>query len=391
MYIADLQGLPLSVYFKKKKKQIYEVFPFNAEKVYYFYYARNGIYQIGRKLLELGHKEMLFPAYNHGNEIRALRAAGIELNYFNIRADGYIDFEDLENQIRKTNIKVLYVIHYIGFPQNIEKLLELKEKYGLILIEDAALALFSKYKDKFLGEFGDVAIFCLYKFLPIPTGGCVVVNNDKLDIDGTGLVRPDKLSTLSQLIGRHLDWLNTNYNGLGEKLSGFKQKLGRLIFRFTKEETEPVFGSGFDLKKVNWAMSPISFFILDRLDPDHIISRRRKNFALLAGLLNGPVKSLYNDLDAGVCPWFYPAMVKDRKIVFETMKSRNIEGAQFWRVAHDDIDAGRFKDVERLRREVIELVIHQDLSEKHIRFLARQFEEILSGQNSQPDGNTSAE
>ncbi len=55
----------------------------------------------------------------------------------------------------------------------------LAERHGLPLIEDCALSLLSSDGDRPLGTTGDVGIFCLYKTLPVPNGGALVVNGGK--------------------------------------------------------------------------------------------------------------------------------------------------------------------------------------------------------------------
>ena len=56
---------------------------------------------------------------------------------------------------------------------------QLAEQHGLPLIEDCALSLLSADGDTPLGTTGDVAIFCLYKTLPVPNGGAMVVNGPR--------------------------------------------------------------------------------------------------------------------------------------------------------------------------------------------------------------------
>src|SRR5204862_512234 len=72
--------------------------------------------------------------------------------------------------------RVLYVIHYLGWPQPILELRELCKERGIVLIEDCALSLLSQFNGRPLGTFGDYSVFCLYKTLPVPNGGMLIQN-----------------------------------------------------------------------------------------------------------------------------------------------------------------------------------------------------------------------
>jgi len=89
----------------------------------------------------------------------------------------------------KTNrvIKAVIVVHVFGNPANIEKLMQIKEKYNLKIIEDATEALGSyylegKYAGKHCGTIGDVGVYSFNanKIITTGGGGMVVSNNKEL-------------------------------------------------------------------------------------------------------------------------------------------------------------------------------------------------------------------
>jgi aminotransferase in exopolysaccharide biosynthesis len=92
---------------------------------------------------------------------------------------------------KKTNrvIKAVIVVHVFGNPANIEKLMEIKEKYNLKVIEDATEALGScylegKYAGRFCGTIGDIGVYSFNANKIITTGGGgMVVSNDKELLD----------------------------------------------------------------------------------------------------------------------------------------------------------------------------------------------------------------
>lgn len=92
---------------------------------------------------------------------------------------------------KKTNrvIKAIIVVHVFGNPIDMERLMEIKEKYNLKLIEDATEALGSyytdgKYKGKHCGTIGDLGVYSFNANKIITTGGGGMVvsqNNELLD------------------------------------------------------------------------------------------------------------------------------------------------------------------------------------------------------------------
>ncbi len=95
-----------------------------------------------------------------------------------------MNFQLLENQIIK-DIQVgkkptaVVFTHNYGYPGDMKELLRIKNTYGLILIEDAAEALGSEYKNQKCGTFSDYTIlsFNTNKIATTFGGGALVVNS----------------------------------------------------------------------------------------------------------------------------------------------------------------------------------------------------------------------
>lgn len=92
-----------------------------------------------------------------------------------------LDPEDVKEKITKRT-KAIIPIHYGGMPCKIRELKQIAEDYNLVLIEDAAEAFGAKVKNKYVGTFGDSAIFsfCQNKIFTTSEGGCVITNNKKI-------------------------------------------------------------------------------------------------------------------------------------------------------------------------------------------------------------------
>tara|TARA_B110000858_G_scaffold170562_1_gene200434 strand:+ start:359 stop:1492 length:1134 start_codon:yes stop_codon:yes gene_type:complete len=89
-----------------------------------------------------------------------------------------IDAEQIEKKITKKT-KAILIAHIYGLPANLEKIIKLKNKYKLKLIEDCAEQLGQTYKKKPIGSFGDISTFSFFanKHITTGEGGMVVTNN----------------------------------------------------------------------------------------------------------------------------------------------------------------------------------------------------------------------
>ena len=89
-----------------------------------------------------------------------------------------LDPKDVEKRITKKT-KAIIVVHYSGYPCEIEKIRKLAKKSGVILIEDAAEAFGAKVNEKMIGSFGDISIlsFCQNKIITTGEGGAIVTDN----------------------------------------------------------------------------------------------------------------------------------------------------------------------------------------------------------------------
>lgn len=88
---------------------------------------------------------------------------------------------NLINKSTGNRIKAIIPVHTFGHACQIDEILELSKKYNLKVIEDAAEAIGSSYKKKFLGTFGDMGVLSFNgnKTITTGAGGAILTNNDK--------------------------------------------------------------------------------------------------------------------------------------------------------------------------------------------------------------------
>ncbi|ELZ6265176.1 LegC family aminotransferase, partial [Campylobacter coli] len=86
------------------------------------------------------------------------------------------------NKITHKRIKACVVMHTFGLSADIEKLCEICKNYNIFLIEDAAEALGSTYKNKALGTFGKCGILSFNgnKIITGGSGGAILCDDENL-------------------------------------------------------------------------------------------------------------------------------------------------------------------------------------------------------------------
>ncbi len=345
-------------------------FPFNDPSLRYYYLARNAIYALMR-LWRLSGQEVLFPSYFHGVELETLLAAGVKPRVYPVRAGMRVYVEDIRAQITPQT-RVVYLIHYLGFPGPVEEISALCEERGLLLIEDCALSLLSQLQDKPLGSFGDAAIFCIYKSMPIPHGGALLLRKPEAGLPARAQ-SPSLSSTLAYTATSI--WRNLNFDA-DSPWQRMLKKARRLAK--SKSDTLGVVQVGsehFDPAHANLAMSPLCEWVLAAQNYPAIIERRRQNYLYLLDRLRKVSPPVFTELPPGVCPLSYPLRTHNKLEVLARLMNRGVEGVNMWSEQPASIPVGEFPEADELRKSIVELPCHQDFTTEAIEFIA---EEILA-------------
>lgn len=94
-----------------------------------------------------------------------------------------IDLDELERVCIEHSPSVVIFVQVLGIPHYKERLLQLKDKYGFVLLEDACAALGARYSDGIMvGQVGDMSSFSFYFGHQLSTieGGMVNTDNEEL-------------------------------------------------------------------------------------------------------------------------------------------------------------------------------------------------------------------
>ncbi len=342
-------------------------YPFSAPGVRYFYFARNGVYEIVRHL-ELQGQEVLFPAYCHGVELEALLAAGARPKFYPVRAGMRVEVDEVAALIGPET-KAIYLIHYVGFPGPVVELRRLCDERELWLIEDCALALLSRQGEQPLGSFGDASVFCLYKTVPAPNGGAVILRGVE-----TAKLSAGQPPSLASLVSQTAVSLLLNFEMrsgvLGHKLRQTALALGKATLQTSRADRVATGTQHFDPAHVGLAMSDFSLAVIAAQDCAAVVERRRRNYLYLFAQLRELLPPIFAELPAGVCPLFYPLQAGNKLSLMARLRANGVETIDFWRERHPAILPEVFPEVEQLRQSVIWLPCHQDLTPAAVERLA---------------------
>lgn len=126
--------------------------------------------------------EVIIPSYTFVSSALAFVRQGAKVVF----ADSYkdnpnIDADQLEGLITEKT-KVIVPVHYAGVACDMDKIMRIADRYGLLVVEDAAQAIDSFYKGKPLGGIGHFGCFSFHETKNVTAGGeggMLVVNDER--------------------------------------------------------------------------------------------------------------------------------------------------------------------------------------------------------------------
>lgn len=126
--------------------------------------------------------EVIVPAFTFPATANVVEIVGAKTVLVDINLNDFcINASKIEEKITEKT-KAIIPVHEFGQAAEIDTIQKIAKKYNLKIIEDAACALGTEFKDKKIGTFGDLACFSFHPRKAITTGegGVIVTNNDQL-------------------------------------------------------------------------------------------------------------------------------------------------------------------------------------------------------------------
>lgn len=239
--------------------------------------------------------EVICPDYTFIASATAISWTGAKPVFVDIGLSNLCLDLDLAEQAISPYTKAIMLVSLNGRSPDMHRAVELCETYGLVLIEDAAQSLGSKFGGKFLGTFGDVGCFSFSarKIITMGQGGLIVTNDDEI---------ADRIHKLKNF-GRPFPGANMHESvGYNFKITDLQAVIGTEQF-----------------KKLLYR-----------------ISHKKGMYDLYRGLLADVDEITFIDTDVReITPWMVDILVPDPIALREYLKSRGIGTRPMYEAIHN--------------------------------------------------------
>lgn len=150
--------------------------------------------------LEIGENdEVICPSLTFVATVNAIRYVKAKPVFCDIQSFENLTIDpDMVESLVTARTKAIIVMHYAGFPCDMERIIEIAKKNNLKIIEDACHAPLSEYNGKKLGTLGDIGCFSFFANKNIITGeGGMLITNDTKVYEKSKLLRSHGMTSLS--------------------------------------------------------------------------------------------------------------------------------------------------------------------------------------------------
>ncbi|WP_434784365.1 dTDP-4-amino-4,6-dideoxygalactose transaminase [Paenibacillus terrae] len=166
--------------------------------------------------------EIIMPSYTFVSTANAFVLRGAKIVFVDIRPDTMNIDEDLIEDAITDKTKVIVPVHYAGVACDMDKILDLANRYNLVVVEDAAQGILSEYKGRKLGTIGHLGCISFHetKNVHCGEGGALLVNDDQF-VEKAEIIR-EKGTNRSKFFRGQVDkytWVNIGSSYLPSELN----------------------------------------------------------------------------------------------------------------------------------------------------------------------------
>ena len=126
--------------------------------------------------------EVILPSFTFVSTANAFVLRGADLVYVDIRPDTQNIDEKLIEEAITDRTKVIAPVHYAGVGCEMDTIMDIAERHGIKVVEDAAQGVMSTYKGRALGSIGDFGCYSFHetKNYSMGEGGGLVIRDEKM-------------------------------------------------------------------------------------------------------------------------------------------------------------------------------------------------------------------
>ena len=134
--------------------------------------------------------EVILPSYTFVSTANAFVLRGATLVFVDIRPDTQNIDEKLIEDAVTDRTKVIAPVHYAGVGCEMDTIMDIAERHGLTVVEDAAQGVMSTYKGRALGSIGDFGCYSFHetKNYSMGEGGALLIK-DEADAEKAEIIR----------------------------------------------------------------------------------------------------------------------------------------------------------------------------------------------------------
>jgi dTDP-4-amino-4,6-dideoxygalactose transaminase len=169
--------------------------------------------------------EVIVPSYTFVSTANACVLRGARPVFVDIRPDTLNIDERLIEQAITLRTRAIFPIHYAGVACEMDAIMDIADRHGLLVVEDAAQGVFARYKGRWLGTIGHLGCYSFHetKNISCGEGGALVINDPAME-DRAEILR-EKGTNRSQFIRGQVDkytWVDVGSSyGPSDMLAAF--------------------------------------------------------------------------------------------------------------------------------------------------------------------------
>jgi CDP-6-deoxy-D-xylo-4-hexulose-3-dehydrase len=264
------------------------------------------------------------------------------------------DLDHLEKLFESHNPSSMILVSPLGLVPNMDRVISLCEKYGVILFEDVCESMGSKYQGKYLGSFGFASFFSMYFGHHLSTIEGGFINTDDEDF--------------------YYLLLMMRSHGWDRDLP--KEKQEELRSKYNVSDFDSLYNfyvPGFNLRSTD-LQAFIGIRSLDKLD--NYSKLRNENFKLYNSLINVNELTLNQREGDFVSNFALPIVSKNKKQIVENLTSKGVEvrpliagdmsKKPMWYEKYGKVS---LPNCEKINEFGFYIPNHQDLTEDQIKFI----------------------
>jgi len=125
--------------------------------------------------------EVILPSYTFVSTANAIVLRGATPVFVDVRSDTLNLDEQLIEDALTPRTRAIWPVHYAGVACEMDQIMSIARRHGLIVVEDAAQGVFATYRERWLGTIGDIGCYSFHetKNFSCGEGGALLVNSER--------------------------------------------------------------------------------------------------------------------------------------------------------------------------------------------------------------------